>query len=200
MCNKHRRGLLVCYHHRHHHHQQPRPQGFSLKKWGRGCIITTTTTTIIGELKQLRRRLQRRLQKLMPDFISDQSLFEMMTPQLETFSVTLMGTTGIKQFYRWTTLFGTFLCRPCTTTTWNFLISRFVGNLNKRHRIYLLFLRFLGNSTPGEFAYITLNERIGKNIFWVEWVTWGFTDLPTVISINLTDKVFKTAQSWSLGS
>ena len=134
------------------------------------------------------------------DFISCQSRFEMMTPQLETFSVTLMETTRIKQLYRWTTLFGTFLCRPCTTTTWNFLISRFLGNLNKRRRIYLLFSRFLGNSTSGEFAYVTQNERIGKNTLWVEWVSKVLQISSSHGDFNKLNKACKRAQTWSLGS
>ena len=38
------------------------------------------------------------------------------------------------------TLFCTFLCRHCTTTTWNFLISRFLEKVNSRQRLLFLFL------------------------------------------------------------
>ena len=47
------------------------------------------------------------------------------------------------------TLFGTFLCRHCTTTTWKCLISRFIDNVNKRRRI-----------SPGRFAYVRQSWRV----------------------------------------
>ena len=34
------------------------------------------------------------------------------------------------------TLFCTFLCRHCTTTAWNCLISRFMEDVNKRKRVF----------------------------------------------------------------
>ena len=37
------------------------------------------------------------------------------------------------------TLFCTFLCRRCTTTTWKCLISRFVEDVNKRQRLSFFF-------------------------------------------------------------
>ena len=53
--------------------------------------------------------------------------------------------------------FYTFLCRFCTTTTWNCLISLFKENVKKRRWNFILFLNlnmFLENSTPAAFAYI----------------------------------------------
>ena len=88
----------------------------------------------------------------------------MKSPQLETFSVTLMGTTRIKQLYRWTTLFGTFLCPPCTTTTWNFLISRFMEKVNTRQRFFFLLVNLdtaLQNSYPKKMANIWQIKGVG---------------------------------------
>ena len=50
------------------------------------------------------------------------------------------------------TLFCTFLCRRCTTTTWNCLISRFVEDWNKRQLLSFLFLNFDALS-PLEFNF-----------------------------------------------
>ena len=50
------------------------------------------------------------------------------------------------------TLFCTFLCRRCTTTTWNCLISRFVEDGNKRQLLSFLFLNFDALS-PLEFNF-----------------------------------------------
>ena len=65
----------------------------------------------IRELKQGRRRRQRERQK------SDR--FKLAKKQLCT----------------WITLFCTFLCRHCMTTTWKCLISRFLGDVNTRRRL-----------------------------------------------------------------
>ena len=45
-----------------------------------------------------------------------------------------------KQACTSTTLFCTFLCRRYTTTTWNFLVSRFMEDVNSRQRFLFLFL------------------------------------------------------------
>ena len=60
--------------------------------------------------------------------------------------------------------FYTFLCRFCTTTTWNCLISLFMENVKKRRRNFILFLNlnmFLKNSTPATFAYIWQSKWAG---------------------------------------
>ena len=44
---------------------------------------------------------------------------------------------GKQQLCTCNTLFCTFLCRHCTTTTWNCLISRFVEDGNKRQQLSL---------------------------------------------------------------
>ena len=58
--------------------------------------------------------------------------------------------------------FCAFLCRFCTTTTWNCLILLFREDVNKRRRNFILFLHVnmvLRNSTPGGFAYIWLSIK-----------------------------------------
>ena len=62
--------------------------------------------------------------------------------------------------------FGTFLRRHCTTTTWHYLTWRFMEDVKKRRRIFLLFLNFSAvpkKSTPGKFAYIWQFQQIGIN-------------------------------------
>ena len=68
----------------------------------------TVTLSDIRELKQRRRRRQRERQK--------SNRFRLAKQQLCTCI----------------TLFCTFLCRPCTTSTWNCLISRFVKDVDTR--------------------------------------------------------------------
>ena len=62
------------------------------------------------------------------------------------------------------TLFCTFLCRHCTTTTWKCLISLFCREReHKRTTLFFLFLIFdtvLKNSTP---------EKLGNLIWQIEW-------------------------------
>ena len=69
----------------------------------------------IKELKQRRRRRQRERQK--------SNWFRSAKQQLCTCIM----------------LFCTFLCRPCTTTTWNCLISRFSEDVNTRLRVSISF-------------------------------------------------------------
>ena len=63
------------------------------------------------------------------------------------------------------TLFGTFLCLHCTTTTWKCLISRFAENVNTRQHLHLSFpeLRYslLELNSPKKIAYIWRTERDG---------------------------------------
>ena len=62
------------------------------------------------------------------------------------------------------TLFCTFLCCHCTTTTWKCLISRFVKNVSKQWQNFLLFMNFDmfdRNSAPEEFACIWQSKRVG---------------------------------------
>ena len=51
-----------------------------------------------------------------------------------------------------TLLFCTFLCRHCSTTTWKFLISRFVENVDTRQR-------------PGA------GDRLAKTLFFFSWTS-----------------------------
>ena len=73
-----------------------------------------------------------------------------------------------QQLCKRVTLFCTFLCRRCTTATWNFLISRFVEDLDTRWRVSLSFLRpswtvqsLRIHWTPKQFANIWRIERDG---------------------------------------
>ena len=62
------------------------------------------------------------------------------------------------------TLFCTFLCCHCTTTTWKCLISRFVKNVSKQWQNFLLFVNFDmvdRNTAPEEFACIWQSKRVG---------------------------------------
>ena len=62
------------------------------------------------------------------------------------------------------TLFCTFLWRLCTTTTWNYLISRLPRTGTKDNNFLFLFLNFdadLQNSTPKKFTNIWRIKRDG---------------------------------------
>ena len=66
---------------------------------------------------------------------------------------------------RLATSFGTFLCRPCTTTTWNFRMQRLMADVNTRRIIFpsLSFnlVAVPTNSTSGKFAHIWHFEQAG---------------------------------------
>ena len=63
------------------------------------------------------------------------------------------------------TRFGTFLCRPCTTTTWNFRMQRLMAEVNTWRIIFpslsLNLVAVPRNSTPGKFANIWHFEQVG---------------------------------------
>ena len=63
------------------------------------------------------------------------------------------------------TLFCTFLCRHCTTTTWKCLISRFVEDVNTRQR---LSLSSSFSWTSIQSFRIQLQKKIA-NIWQIEW-------------------------------
>ena len=79
------------------------------------------------------------------------------------------------------TLFCTFLCRHCTTTTWKCLISRFVENANTRQQLYFSF---------AELWYSLLEFNSRKNCqHLTNWTSW-----------NKRDKVWSSANKlfqWS---
>ena len=83
---------------------------WSLKRVAQQCWIRLHCSSNITELTQRRRRWQRERQK--------SNRFRQAKQQLCTCI----------------TLFCTFLCRRCTTATWNGLISRFVEDGNKRQQ------------------------------------------------------------------
>ena len=63
------------------------------------------------------------------------------------------------------TLFYTFLCRRCTYTTWNFLISRSVEDVNSRQRISI-------SSSEFAFGALELNSRkTHQNL--TNWTWWN---------------------------
>ena len=74
------------------------------------------------------------------------------------------------------TLFCTFLCRHCTTTTWKCLISRFVENANTRQQLYFSFAKLW-------YSLSEFNSR--KNCkHLTNWTRW-----------NKRDKVWSSATS-----
>ena len=60
------------------------------------------------------------------------------------------------------TLFCTFLCRRCTTTTWKRLISRFVGDVNARQRLYTSFPTL-------RYSLLEFNSIKNCNIWRTDW-------------------------------
>ena len=91
------------------------------------------------ELKQRRRRRQRERQK---------STWLRLTKQ---------------QLCTCITLFCTFLCRRCTTTTWKWLISLFVEDVKTKQRLFSSFpeLCSLLDLPPEKFVNIWRIERVG---------------------------------------
>ena len=72
-----------------------------------------------------------------------------------------------QQFCTCSTLFGTFLCCPCTSTTWNILMRPF-GRLPRLRDIFFLFFLLNSgevpwNSTLEKFTCVWHFKRIGKN-------------------------------------
>ena len=68
------------------------------------------------------------------------------------------GKKAKQQLCTFITLFCTFLCRQCTTTTWKCLISRFVENMNTRQRLYSI-LEF---NSRKNWQYLTNSTRWSK--------------------------------------
>ena len=90
--------------------------------------------------------------------------------------------TAKKQLCTCITLNCTFLCRHCTTTTWKFLISRFMADVNKRQRFSFVFLNLdtlLSNSTPEKIANIWQIKNVAKKRWSLKqreftfWVTFS---------------------------
>ena len=86
--------------------------------WRRSMLFRRRPYIVIRELKQILLRRQRERQK--------SNRFRLAKQQLRT----------------WITPFCIFLCRGCTTTTWNFLFSRFVEDVNTRQQFSFSFLNF----------------------------------------------------------
>ena len=81
----------------------------------KGFVVTTIVKVVNREFTQRRRRRQRERQKINRFRQAKQQLCTCITP------------------------FCTFLCRRCTTTTWDCLISRFVEGGNKRQQLSFSF-------------------------------------------------------------
>ena len=66
------------------------------------------------------------------------------------------------------TLFSTFLYRRCTTTSWNFLISRFVGEVTQRQRFSFPFAELW-------YSLLEFNSRkICQHL--TNWTSWNKRD------------------------
>ena len=74
------------------------------------------------------------------------------------------------------TLFCTFLCRRCTTTTWNYLISRFVEDGNKRKQFSFSLPELW--CSPLQFNYSKICQHLTNETRW-----------------NKRDKVWSSANS-----
>ena len=86
-------------------------------------------------------------------------------------------------------LFCKFLCRFCTTTTWNCLILLFREDVNKRRHNFILLLNLdmvLTNSTPGGFAYIWQSKWVG--IIAIKTERTQIASLDRKVPIALTKK------------
>ena len=92
-----------------------------------------------------------------------------------------------QQFCTCMTLFCTFLCRHCATTTWRYLISCFKENLNKRRRIFFLYFNLSSapkRSPPGKFAFIWHFRRTGiKATKFILKVTFSLTSPSSMLKL-----------------
>ena len=120
----------------------------------------------IRELKQLRRRPQRRLQK--NNRFNDQN------------NSSALASCFLVHFFD----------VHCTITTWNLLICRFIEDVDMRRRFFFLFLnqnKILKNSTPGKVACIWHNERVQIDAIKFErtQIHFFFTDVFTAVVVVL---------------
>ena len=108
------------------------------------CAYAYTCALVKNRLKQRRRRRQRERRK--------SNRFRLAKQQLCTCI----------------TLFCTFLCRHCTTTTWKCLISRFVENTNTWQQLYFSFAKLW-------YSLLEFNSR--KNCkHLTNWTRWNKRD------------------------
>ena len=88
------------------------------------------------------------------------------------------GSKNVKKQYVWlakqqlctcSTLFCTFICRHCATTTWKCLISRFMEDINKRKLFLFHNLSVVPKkSAPGKFDYIWHFQGTGISVIQFE--------------------------------
>ena len=101
-----------------------------------------------------------------------------------------------QQLSTWITLFCTFLCRRCTTTTWNCLISRFEEDVTDKNTTLFLFswtsIQSFRIQLPKKFANIWRNERAGISaILKVSTRTHFLSDVFVAVVLVVTHSLFK---------
>ena len=109
--------------------------------WRRSMLFRRRPYIVIRELKQILLQQQRELQK--------SNRFRLAKQQLRT----------------WITPFCIFLCRGCTTTTWNFLFSRFVEDVNTRQQFSFSFSELW-------YTHLEFNSR-KIHCYLPNWTRWS---------------------------
>ena len=110
-----------------------------------------------------------------------------------------------QQFCKCITLFCTFLCRHCTTTTWKYLISRLVEDLKTRQRLYFSFPELLYSllefNSPKKFANIWRIERNG--IYKSDYVSnreppfdFKFSDVFVAVAVFVINLPINRSKAW----
>ena len=107
------------------------------------------TLRVDRDLKQRRRRRQRELQK--------NNILGLDWPKKK------------KQICTCVTLFCTLLCRHCSTTTWKFLISRFVEDVNNGQRLSFSFPELW-------YSLLQFNSRKKNCQHLTNWTRWNNHD------------------------
>ena len=110
-----------------------------------------------------------------------------------------------QQLCKCITLFCTFLCRHCTTTTWKYLISRLVEDLKTRQRLYFSFPELLYSllefNSPKKFANIWRMERNG--IYKSDYVSnrgppfdFKFSDVFVAVAVFVINLPINRSKAW----
>ena len=118
-------------------------------------IILAVKQKYLRKLKQRRRRCEQERQKSNKFRLAKQQLFTCIT------------------------LFCTFLCRHCTTTTWKCVISRFVEDVNTRQQLYFsfpaLWYSFLQFNSRENCQHLIKIERGGESAIKFEGARMHFS-------------------------
>ena len=134
------------------------------------CMKKEQKNNICSELKQRPRRRRRRRQRERQKSIFN--WFRLTKQQLCTCI----------------TLFCTFLCRHCTTTTWNFIFSRFVEDVNTGQKFSFSFPElWYSPLDPEKYAIICRIKRDEINAIkfeaaWVYFSNDGFVAVAVVVA------------------